>query len=136
MAITVAIMIPVAIVIPIAVPVPVAVAVSIPVVIVLEAAAVTVPVALEELLPIVMGRNPARPSVGRPGPVSFMPPVMAAYRIPITIHPKIIRTRRRGPHSNDAGRGRRTNAYSKRHLSGEHRSTRQKQYGKQFFHIH
>jgi len=120
----------IAVAIPIA---PVAVAVPIPAVVVLEPASVTLPVAVKETLPIVTRRNPACTAVGRPRPVSFMPPVTVAYWIPVTIHPKKIRSRCRRPHSNHPRRRRRTNPYSNRYLAKQS-SPGEQEYGKQFSH--
>jgi len=77
----------IAVAVPIMLP-PIAVPVPIPAVIMFETAAVAFPVAVKKTLPIVTGCDPARTPVGRTRPVSVMPPITAACRIPITIHPK------------------------------------------------
>lgn len=77
---------------------------AVPTVIVLTSAAVAFPVTVIKSLSIVARRYPARSRIDRAGPVSFMPSVMAFYRIPISVHPCIIRTWGSGPDLNHAGR--------------------------------
>lgn len=52
--------------------------VAIPAMIVVETAAIAVPVTFEKLPSLVTGTYPARAAVRRPGPVSVMPPVTIA----------------------------------------------------------
>src|SRR5579864_1937243 len=63
------------------------VVVMVPAVIMFEPAAISLPVALKELLPIVVRRYPARSFVGRPCPITLVPTVTATHWIPIALHP-------------------------------------------------
>src|SRR5258708_23032792 len=114
---------------------PVAGPVAVLAVIVIKAATVAFPIAVVITVAVITRKDPLRTRIGRARPVSFMPDIAAIDRIPVSIYPGELRTRCGRPHPNHARRGRRTNINSERHLSAEHGSTRQKQYGKQFFHM-
>ena len=73
-------------------PVMISVVVAVRVVIVLNTAAITFPVACIVSLAIVVWANPASPFVGRSSPVAFVPLVMISHRIPITLHPHELRS--------------------------------------------
>ena len=59
--------------------------------------ALTLPITLEKPFSIVVRTYPTRARIGRAGPISVMPPIMALYRIPIAIHPDKIRAGARRP---------------------------------------
>ena len=69
----------------------VAVSIPIPVVIVFNAAVVSLPVARVISFAIVARGNPTRSLVRWPSPIPFVPFVMPAHRIPITRHPHVLR---------------------------------------------
>jgi hypothetical protein len=83
-----------------------------PGVIVVHATVFSIPEALKESLSVVTGCHPASPGIWRPRPETFVPTVVPARRVPVTLHPHEIRTGTRGPEGNDAGSGRRTNSDS------------------------
>ena len=60
---------------------------TIPMMIMFHAAAVSSPVAGEELASVVARRDPIRALVGRTSVIAFMPTVMPAYRIPVARDP-------------------------------------------------
>lgn len=70
-----------------------ALVIPIPVVIVFNAAAVSLPVARVISFAIVARRNPTRSLVRWPSPIPFVPFVMPPHRIPITRHPHGFRSR-------------------------------------------
>lgn len=78
----------------------VAVSIAIPAVIVFNTAAVSLPVAGVISFAIVARRNPTRSLVRWPGPVSFVPFVVPADRIPVTRHPDVLRSWAWGNHGN------------------------------------
>jgi hypothetical protein len=94
----------------------------IPVVIVRNPAAISLPVAFEKAVAVVMGTNPMRTGIRCPGPISVMPFVVVSYRIPVALDPKKIGswTRRQNPHH--AGRRWWADSYSYRNLSAQHRA--------------
>src|SRR6266705_3379004 len=65
----------------------IAVPVAVPAVVMLPAAAISFPVTDKELFPIVARGDPTRLRIWWPGPITFMPPVAPAHRIPVTIYP-------------------------------------------------
>ncbi len=101
----------------IAIVVKIAVMVPVPLVIVLDAAMVAFPIARKKLPAIVMRANPVSPLVGRPAPISFMPAIMTAIRIPIPVHPKIARPGSGGPDCHNPRRRRRSDANANANLS-------------------
>lgn len=86
------------------IPVLVAFVISVPPVIVLEPAAVPFPISREKLLPIVMRTDPSSARIGRPGPVSFMPAIVASHRIPVAFDPYKFRSRAWGQRVINPGR--------------------------------
>jgi hypothetical protein len=115
----------VAIVAPI--PIEIARAVPIPAMVVVKAAPVTFPVALKELATLVARSNPTGSAVGWAAPISVMPAVSAAYRIPIAVYPKVIRPRRAWTGMNHPRGRRRPDSYANRQLC-KTRSPCQKQH--------
>lgn len=104
---------------------PVAVAVSIPVMVVLEAASVALPIAGIKPLAIVAGTDPARTFVRRTGPIAVMPPPAVSHRIPIAIQPQKVRPGRHRAELQHAGRRWSANLNANRDLA-EDRSRGQK----------
>jgi hypothetical protein len=88
-----------------------------PGVIVVHPAVFSIPEAVKESLSVVMCCHPASPGIRGPRPEAFVPTVVPARRVPVTLHPHEIRTGTRRPECNDAGSGRRTNSDSDRDLS-------------------
>jgi len=82
------------------VPVPV----MVPTVIMFNPAAIYLPVALKEPLPIVVPRHPARSLVGRPSPITVMPLVIPSDGIPIALDPNELRSWWRRLNIDQAGR--------------------------------
>lgn len=68
---------------------------AVPVVIVVDAASLSRPVAGEEALPIMAGCDPICPGIRRARPIAFMPSVVISHRIPIALDPNEFRIRRR-----------------------------------------
>jgi hypothetical protein len=96
----------------------VAVVVVIPTMVVLETAAIPVPVAYKILAVLMAWPNPAGSRVWRPRPIAFVPLVVPSDRIPVALDPYKIRPRTWREHANDA-RGRwRPNVDPNRNLSG------------------
>jgi hypothetical protein len=95
----------------------VTVVVLVPMVVVFEAAMVSVPVTRIKLLSIMVGFNPSRAFIRRPRPVAVMPPVVVADRIPVTAYPGVLRARALGFNVNHTGTWWRTNSDTKRNLS-------------------
>jgi hypothetical protein len=93
------------------------VAVPIPMMIVLAATVIAFPIAFVETLAIMTGHRPHSTGIGRARPVSVMPPIMMAYRIPIAFHPNEPRCRSDRPDANDSRRRRWADADSNRYLS-------------------
>ena len=71
----------------------IAVVVVIPVMVVLEAAVRSVPIAGIEAATFMARSDPARAGIGRAGPVATMPDIMTAYWIPIAVDPGVFRPR-------------------------------------------
>jgi hypothetical protein len=65
----------------------------VPAVIVFEAAMISVPIAGEKLPPVVVRRYPVCSHIRRASPVTLMPSVMSANRIPVAFYPYEIGTR-------------------------------------------
>ena len=96
------------VVIAIVVMVPVTLAsITVPLVFMMDTAVVAFPVALEPLASFVPRSDPMRSHVWRASPVSLVPDVAVVHRIPITVHPDIVRTWRDGSHPNHSWRRRR-----------------------------
>ncbi len=102
----------------------VSVVVPVPPMIVLKASVVSIPIAGEELLPVVVRRNPSSAYVGRASPVPSMPSIMSVVGVPIAVDPDVVgpRTsrnrvharRRRRPDTNAKG-----NLRTREHGSGK-----------------
>jgi hypothetical protein len=90
------------IVIVIAVAVVVAVMAVVPVVIVLETSVFAVPIAGVVAAAIMTWANPMSATVWRPGPVSAVPAVTMAVRVPVAVHPEELRSGLLGAYANDA----------------------------------
>jgi hypothetical protein len=118
----------------------VAITVAIPVMIMVEAAAVTVPVTAVELAALIARSDPCGAGIRRPSPISSVPTISMAYRIPITVDPIIIRARGNGANTHHAGTWWRTNSNSHGYLRTVGRRSCQKHSGKHrgqdiFFHV-
>src|SRR5579863_6166772 len=96
----------------------VAVPVMIPAMVVRHPAAISLPVAFEEPLAIVMGCNPSCAGVGRPRPISRMPSVMASHWIPVALDPDKTGTGRCRHNRDRSRRRRRTDPHSNRQVDG------------------
>src|SRR4051794_33724002 len=111
----------------------VAVVVLVPVVIVIAASGIAVPVTRKVLPALMMRRHPPCGLIRRAGPISVVPFVFPADRIPVAVHPGIIRSGTCGTHSQHA-RGRRcANLNSDRNLA-ENAGGGEDRYGDQSFH--
>lgn len=95
----------------------IAIVIAVPMMIVFAAAALAIPIASEELRPIVVGGDPSGPSIWRPRPITVMPAVVSPDRIPIAVHPKIFGTGSRRKNPNHARWWRRTDCDSDGYLS-------------------
>jgi len=100
------------------VPIEIAVMIAIPMMVVLAPAAIAVPVAVKKTLAVMTGSHPMRTAIRRTSPISGVPLIMALHRIPVTLHPKIVRTWSYRPHDYSRGR-RRPNSHSERDLTAE-----------------
>jgi hypothetical protein len=60
---------------------------AIPAVIMVEAAAVAFPVSIDKILTIVPWANPACAVIRGPCPISIMPSIVVADRVPVTFNP-------------------------------------------------
>src|SRR5215469_17417648 len=69
------------------------VAITIPVMVVLNSTSPPAPVAHKVSLAIVVRWDPIGSFIGRHRPVTLMPPIMVADRIPVAFHPYIIGSR-------------------------------------------
>jgi hypothetical protein len=92
----------------------IAIVIAVPPVIVLDSAAITLPIALKEAFPVVTRPDPVGAGVGWPSPVSVMPLVVVSDGVPVAIDPKVIRPRGAWPSVNDARRRRCPNSYADR----------------------
>src|ERR1700682_2340790 len=70
----------------------IALALTVPMMVVLDAAALTVPVAMIEALSIVARSHPAGGRVYRAAPIPGMPTIVAPYGIPVAVYPGEFRT--------------------------------------------
>ena len=98
--------------------------IAVPMMIVLAAAALTIPIAGEELGTIVVGCDPSGSSVRRSCPITFVPAVASPDRVPITIYPDIFGAGSRRKNPNHARWRRGTDSDSDGYLS-EYRHHRQ-----------
>lgn len=95
----------------------VSIVIAIPVVIMVEAPATAIPITGIVPVAIVMRPNPSSPDVRRPRPVSGVPPVATAFRVPVAVNPTVFRTRSNGADCDDARRGWRADANAETNLT-------------------
>jgi hypothetical protein len=91
-------------------------AVFVPMMIVVNVAAVAVPIARKKLLPVVMRSHPSSAFVWRLRPVTLVPLIFSSFRIPIALDPHIGRARASRDNSHYAWARRRSNSNSERNL--------------------
>jgi hypothetical protein len=108
--------------------------VPIPMVIVVKSASISVPVPCIELATVVVRLHPSGTLVGWLRPVTFMPPVMPSYRVPVAVYPGELRAWALWHNANHAGTWRRANSDSKGDLSARSRRASQEDRGKQQCH--
>jgi hypothetical protein len=75
--------------------------------VVFKSATVAFPISLEELLSIVVGPHPSGARIRWSSPISFVPLVASAHRIPITINPNVVGAWTYRPNPHDPGSRRR-----------------------------
>jgi len=85
--------------------------------VVVYTAVISIPVAVEESLSVVTGCDPVSAGIRWPTPISVMPFVMVSDRIPIALHPHIVRPWIGRPERDDAGCWRGADSDSDRDLS-------------------
>jgi hypothetical protein len=102
----------------------IAIMTAIPFVIVFDAAMATIPIAREKLLTIVMRADPVGTLVRRTRPVTFMPAIMPADGIPISVNPGKTRSGRSGMHGHNSRRRRRSEVDANANLSAQTESAR------------
>jgi len=90
--------------------------VAVPFMRMVDTAVVAFPVALKPLTTFVPWRDPMRSCVWCTSPISLMPDVAIVDRIPVAIHPGVIRSGRHRTHPDHTGRRRRTNPNSNGNL--------------------
>ena len=78
------------------------VVIPVPAMVVVEAASVTIPIAGEETVSIMMRHYPARARIGRKRPVAVMPSIAPVNRIPVAFDPNVIGSRPPRQHTNNA----------------------------------
>jgi hypothetical protein len=101
-----------------------AIALVVPMMIVLDAAALAVPVSMIEALSIVARRYPSSGCVCRTAPIAGMPLIVVPYGIPVAVYPDELRTWPRGENANDSRRRGWADSDSDGNL-GEHKSASQ-----------
>ena len=106
----------------------------VPLMIVGEMASIAVPVTFEESLPIVTGRYPACAFIRRSRPISIVPFVMVAGRIPVACDPRIPGARTPRLYPDDTRGWRCADPDSNRNLGEERSSGQQHQYAQFSFH--
>jgi len=95
-----------------AIVVAVVVILAVPVMVVADLAVIAFPVSLIELLAIVTRSNPMRSRVSWTCPVSCVPLVVAAYRIPVAVDPGVTGARAARLNSLDPHRWRRADSHA------------------------
>jgi hypothetical protein len=110
-----------------AVEIPVVVTIAIPAMIVGSSAVVAVPVALEVALAIVTRFHPSCTGVGRTGPVSVVPSVVVACRVPVASYPEIVIARTLGLNSHYTDRRGRADCHTDGDLSEDSSRSQQRQ---------
>ena len=126
--VVVVIMVVVMMVVVVAVIVPI-VPVPVPPVIVLNMAAITVPVSCIILLSIVVRSDPSSALIGRSCPITVMPLIVTSGWIPITLDIRITWTWAPRHNANHTGAWRRTNANAERDLRLRYRRAGQQHDG-------
>jgi len=101
--------------------IPIATAIAVPLMIVVEPASRSVPIAGKELAAVVARTDPAGAEIRGSGPVSGMPPVAARDRIPVPVDPDIFGSRSPRHHAHDARRWRGTDSNTDGHLGASDR---------------
>src|SRR5579862_8608297 len=94
----------------------IAIVVLVRVMVVLYPPVLSIPVACEVLLPVMVWRNPTSALVRWPGPIALVPFVVTSHGVPIALDPDEVRPRTRRNHSHRSGRRRRTNPNADREL--------------------
>jgi hypothetical protein len=97
----------------------IAITLAVPAMVVLNPAALPLPIAVVIALSIMPWPNPVGSAISRTRPIPLMPSVMALDRVPIAVNPNIIRTRSYWPNSHYARRWWWANPNSKIHLGRE-----------------
>jgi hypothetical protein len=97
----------------------ISISILIPVVVVLKAAALSLPVSCEVCAALVVRNNPTSAYVWRTSPVTFVPLVMVSHRIPIPVDPNKFGCRSDRNSVNDARRRRWADADPDRDLRAE-----------------
>jgi hypothetical protein len=97
--------------------VPIVVMIPVPAMVVRGVAVIAIPIAFKEALSIMMRFHPTRAGVGRTGPISLVPLIVAAYRVPVARYPGIIGPGTSWLNPKDTGRRRRADSYSDGNLS-------------------
>jgi hypothetical protein len=92
----------------------IAVPIAVPTMIVLEAAVVGVPIPRKELSSLITRPDPGGAGIRWASPISVVPLVVVSDRVPITVHPEVIRSGGTRPAMNDARRRRGPNSHSDR----------------------
>jgi hypothetical protein len=115
----VAIMIAIAVAVAVAVVAEIAVTVAVPPVIVIKPAVVAIPISREELSSFISRPHPYGAGVWWPAPIPVMPLVVVSNRVPITVHPEVIRSGRARSRAYNARWRRRSNS----HADGQLRKT-------------
>jgi hypothetical protein len=111
--------------------VPVVVTAAVPAMVVVDPAAIAIPVACEELLSIMTRFHPARAVEGWTGPVSVVPLVVVSHGIPVAPDPRIFAARTSWLNPEYTHRRRRADSHSDGNL-GEDSSRCQQHQSNQF----
>jgi hypothetical protein len=96
-------------------------AVLVPLVIVINVAVIPVPISCIKLLSIVVRSDPSSPLIGRPSPITVMPPIVISDGIPITVDIRVTGTRAPRYDANHSGTWRRTDSNAERDLRMRYR---------------
>ena len=118
----------------IAIEIPIVITVVVPAVVVGQLAALPFPIAGKILLAIMMRFHPTRAGIRRTGPISVVPFVVVAHRVPIAAYPGIICARTSWLHSENPHWWRGADSHSDGELSESRPGCQQCQYGQFGFH--
>jgi hypothetical protein len=113
----------------------IAIVAAVPMVVVLDASAVAIPVAGVETLSIVARGYPASGGVYRPAPISGMPLVVVPDGIPVAVYPDEFRTWTRRKNANHSRRGWRADSDSDGNLGGHKRAGQEQQSDQSLLHL-